>query len=217
MTLVERKTVMEIESIVDDIHRITEGVPSGYAVPANELEAARSLLRQNPRKSLRQVERARELYRQESEIVAMYGRISAAVSVSAEPEAADLDRRYHEAILVGDYRTARKAVRRLTQILDVRELEPLRVSSFGLSAGGCAFTITSSTDSTVVVTGLRVSAGDSRLVTDPLPSFVMQPMGTRRVLCKSEAPSQCDEVTVVMEYEYSGRSRTAVAVFRAGA
>lgn len=208
MIIAEKKTVLEIEAVVDDIARIVDGVPSEYSVPSSELEASRCLLCASPRKSLKHAERARELYRTESEIAAMHGRIAGAVTVSSEPEVSELERRYHEAILVGDYRTARKAVAKLIQLIDSREVEPLRLSSFEEVPGGCAFTISSATDRTVVVTGLRVFSGGIRLSTDPLPSFVMQPLGERRVVCTDSGHGSAGRVTAVLEFEYSGRSRT---------
>jgi|GEM_PF-1939032 len=208
VTIAEKKTVMEIEAVVDDIARIVDGVPSEYSVPSAELEVSRGLMCGSPRKSLKHAERARELYRTESEVAAMHGRISGAVTVSSEPEVSELERRYHEAILAGDYRAARKAVAKLIQLIDFREVEPLRFSSFEEVPGGCSFTISSVTDRTVVVTGLRVFSGCVRLSTDPLPSFVMQPLGERRITCSALGDGSVGRVTAVLEFEYSGRSRT---------
>lgn len=190
----------------EDIKRIVEGVPSPYEVGKRYLSEAYPLVRTEPKKAKKLINKAHKEVKRESAVAAEFNRIREAIRFSDDTRMQQAEERYRKLIAQGDYKGAKKQVSKLAA--GTRDLRPpISVSDAG--SGDGSIRIENGSDRSVIVVQAR---GAPSVVFTP-SSFEIEPFGSRILECSG---FEGRPLEVIVEYRYAGadRSLTASIAFR---
>lgn len=196
----------DMDIATEDIKRIVERVPSAYEVGRRHLSEAYPLLRTEPKKAKKLINKALKEVKGESAVAAEFNRIREGIRFSNDPRMRQAEEKYRKLLAQGDYKGAMKQVSKLAA--GTRDLRPpISVSDAG--SGDGSIRIENGSDRSVIVVQAR---GPPAVVFTP-SSFEIEPFGSRILEC-SGFEGRPLEVTV--EYRCAGadRSLTARIAFR---
>lgn len=193
-----RSAVIRMDVVSEDIVRIHDSIPSEYSEAKRLLAEAYPLLKTEPKKALKLIDRAHAEIKEESVVAAEYNRVRERVRFSDDDRLDSIELKYHRLLAQGEYKAARKLVSKLIE--GTRGLEhPISLSA--VDSDGGTIRIENSSNRSVVVILIR---SDSNVTFNP-SSFEIQPFESRIVSCTDS--KGCD-LDVTVEYHDAGADRS---------
>ena len=212
MTVKERRglriTLIRMDMLMDDIHRIWSTVPSSYVVPKRRLGEARSVLVSDSKRACRLISKARREIIEESKAAQEYNRFRNIIPQIDDPIVRDLDRRYNGSLEKGDYKTARNIAIKLSRsdaVIFARHSVTTRLTTLDMTS--LTYTIENNSVEDITVRVFRVTGIQRELESDTRYPFIIRRNSKMNVIFK-HGGIVSDTVQVYMEYTEGGIVKT---------
>lgn len=212
MTIRERKglriTLIKMDILMADIHRIWSSVQSPYAVPKRKLGEARSILISDPKRAYKLMCKARKDMVEESKAAQEYNHYRAVIPQINDSVVRDLDSRYKDCLEKGDYKAARNVAIKLSRtdaVIRARHSVTIKLTSSDATSLTYALENNSIQDMTIRI--LKITDGQMEMESDMRYPFIIRRNTRTEVVFRHDWPVS-DTVQVYLEYTDDGIVKT---------